>query len=123
MASPKARILVSLNLVYLVLSATTTTTGGSGSAMPPRAMPRCPRDALKLGVCAKVVGNLVGVWAGKPPIRQCCSLVEGLVELEAAVCLCTAIRANVLGINLNIPLSLTLLLNACGTTPPIDFTC
>ncbi|XP_062180699.1 14 kDa proline-rich protein DC2.15-like [Phragmites australis] len=31
----------------------------------------------------------------------CCSLLDGLVDLEAAICLCTAIKANNLGINLN----------------------
>ncbi|XP_018624237.1 14 kDa proline-rich protein DC2.15-like [Nicotiana tomentosiformis] len=65
---------------------------------------RCPRDALKLGVCANIVGGLVGAIVGSPPTLPCCSLIAGLADLEAAVCLCTAIRANVLGINLNVPL-------------------
>ncbi|CAN6845076.1 unnamed protein product [Brassica oleracea] len=49
--------------------------------------PTCPTDTLKLGVCA---------------------------DLWAAVCLCTALKANVLGINLNVPVDLSLLLNYCG---------
>ncbi|CAN0842107.1 14 kDa proline-rich protein DC2.15, partial [Linum grandiflorum] len=52
-----------------------------------------------------------------------CSLLEGLVDLEVAVCLCTAIKANILGINLNIPVALSLLLNVCGSSVPPSFQC
>ncbi|KAL6007866.1 hypothetical protein ACLOJK_033370 [Asimina triloba] len=89
--------------------------------MPP-AYPACPRDALKLGVCADLLG-LVNVVIGSPPTLPCCSLLQGLVDLEAAVCLCTAIKANILGINLNVPVSLNLLLNSCGRTCPSGFEC
>nr|GMC98435.1 14 kDa proline-rich protein DC2.15-like [Ipomoea batatas] len=84
---------------------------------------RCPRDALKLGVCANLLGGLVGAVVGSPPTLPCCSLIAGLADLEAAVCLCTAIRANVLGINLNIPVALSLVLNDCGRQVPNGFTC
>ncbi|EEF32589.1 lipid transfer protein EARLI 1 [Ricinus communis] len=84
---------------------------------------KCPRDALKLGVCADVLGSLLNITIGKPPVEPCCSLIQGLVDLEAAVCLCTAIKANILGINLNIPLSLSLLLNVCSKKTPSDFQC
>ncbi|XP_058086609.1 14 kDa proline-rich protein DC2.15-like [Magnolia sinica] len=82
----------------------------------------CPRDALKLGVCANLLG-LVNVVVGSPPTLPCCTLLQGLANLEAAVCLCTAIRANILGINLNIPISLSLLLNVCGRNVPTGFQC
>uniref|UniRef100_A0A3Q7HT35 Bifunctional inhibitor/plant lipid transfer protein/seed storage helical domain-containing protein n=1 Tax=Solanum lycopersicum TaxID=4081 RepID=A0A3Q7HT35_SOLLC len=75
------------------------------------------------GVCANVLGNLLGVVLGNPPKKPCCSLIEGLVDLEAALCLCTAIKANILGINLNVPLSLSLLLNVCGKKAPSGFQC
>ncbi|KAL8484140.1 hypothetical protein ACS0TY_026729 [Phlomoides rotata] len=97
--------------------------GGSGGGNNGGgSLPRCPRDALKLGVCANVLG-LVNVVVGSPPTLPCCTLLAGLVDLEAAVCLCTAIRANVLGINLNLPINLSLLLNVCGRTPPTGFVC
>lgn len=84
----------------------------------------CPRDALKLGVCAKVLnGTVAGVVVGNPPDIQCCSALGGLVDLEAAVCLCTAIKANVLGINIDIPIALSLLINTCGKNLPSDFIC
>ncbi|KAE8730684.1 14 kDa proline-rich protein DC2.15 [Hibiscus syriacus] len=88
----------------------------------PSALGRCPRDALKLGVCANVL-NLINVTVGSPPVKPCCALLQGLVDLEAAVCLCTAIRANILGINLNIPISLSLLLNVCSRNVPTGFQC
>ncbi|XP_057952511.1 14 kDa proline-rich protein DC2.15-like [Malania oleifera] len=92
--------------------------------VPPGQTLTCPRDTLKLGVCANLLNGLLGVVLGTPPTTPCCSLIAGLVDLEAAVCLCTAIRANVLGIiNLNIQISLSLLLNACGRTAPSGFTC
>ncbi|KAK4270846.1 hypothetical protein QN277_019615 [Acacia crassicarpa] len=73
----------------------------------------CPRDTLKLGVCAKVL-NLVKLEVGSPPTLPCCSLIQGLADLEAAACLCTIIKGNVLGIRLNVPVDLSLILNNCG---------
>ncbi|XP_062074076.1 uncharacterized protein LOC133778221 [Humulus lupulus] len=90
--------------------------GGGGTAT-------CPRDALKLGVCANVLGGLINATIGSPPVTPCCTLIQGLADLEAAVCLCTAIRANILGINLNIPISLSLLLNVCSRNAPRGFQC
>ncbi|KAJ4803043.1 Bifunctional inhibitor/lipid-transfer protein/seed storage 2S albumin superfamily protein [Rhynchospora pubera] len=82
----------------------------------------CPVDALKLGVCANVL-DLIKAKVGKPPVVPCCSLLEGLVDLEAAVCLCTALKASVLGINLNLPINLNLVLNYCNKSCPSGFTC
>ncbi|XP_009783170.1 14 kDa proline-rich protein DC2.15-like [Nicotiana sylvestris] len=84
---------------------------------------KCPTDALKLGVCANVLNGLLNVTLGTPPVKPCCSLLGNLVDLEAAVCLCTALKANILGINLNIPISLSLLLNVCSKDIPKGFTC
>ncbi|KAL8112344.1 14 kDa proline-rich protein DC2.15-like [Apium graveolens] len=83
---------------------------------------KCSLDTLKLGVCVNVL-NLVDVVVGSPPTLPCCSLIRGLVDLEAALCLCTAIRANVLGINLNVPVALSLVLNNCGKEVPNGFEC
>ncbi|CAI9771833.1 unnamed protein product [Fraxinus pennsylvanica] len=138
----KATLFLAMNLLCFVL--TTACGGGTcgnpsppvcgggtcGNPSPPATgggpggqSATCPRDALKLGVCANLLGGLIGVVVGNPPTTPCCSLLAGLADLEAAICLCTAIRANVLGINLNIPISLSLLLNVCGRTPPTGFTC
>ncbi|KAF2604237.1 hypothetical protein F2Q70_00028860 [Brassica cretica] len=53
----------------------------------------------------------------------CCALLKGIANLEAAVCLCTALKANVLGINLNVPVDLSLLLNYCGKKLPYGLQC
>uniref|UniRef100_A0A1J3GC71 PEARLI1-like lipid transfer protein 2 n=2 Tax=Noccaea caerulescens TaxID=107243 RepID=A0A1J3GC71_NOCCA len=83
----------------------------------------CPIDVLKLGACANVLSGLLNIQLGQPSSQQCCSLVEGLVDLEAAVCLCTALKANILGINLNVPISLSVLLNKCSKKLPSGFEC
>ncbi|XP_009801825.1 14 kDa proline-rich protein DC2.15-like [Nicotiana tabacum] len=82
----------------------------------------CPIDTLKLGVCADVLG-LVNAVIGSPPVAPCCSLLSGLANVEAALCLCSAIKANILGINLNVPISLSLLLNVCSKEAPSGFQC
>ncbi|KAK9276250.1 hypothetical protein L1049_005781 [Liquidambar formosana] len=99
-----------------------------GSTTPPKSPPTpakatCPKDTLKLGVCGDLLNDLVHLVVGTPPKTPCCSLIEGLADLDAAVCLCTAIKANVLGINLNVPVSLSLLLNYCGKKVPSGFQC
>ncbi|XP_019200469.1 PREDICTED: 14 kDa proline-rich protein DC2.15-like [Ipomoea nil] len=132
-----AAIFLSFNIFFFAVTTATqypaipgfpggTGTGGGGTAGGGNGgggAGRCPRDALKLGVCANLLGGLVGAVVGTPPTLPCCSLIAGLADIEAAVCLCTAIRANVLGINLNIPVALSLVLNDCGRQLPNGFTC
>ncbi|XP_034197490.1 pEARLI1-like lipid transfer protein 2 [Prunus dulcis] len=91
------------------------------SPSPPKAS--CPKDTLKLGVCGNLLNDLVHLVVGTQSKTPCCSLIAGLSDVDAAVCLCTAIKANVLGINLNVPVSLSLLLNYCGKSVPTDFQC
>ncbi|KAF3448287.1 hypothetical protein FNV43_RR09000 [Rhamnella rubrinervis] len=95
----------------------------SAPSPAPSATTKCPIDALKLGVCANVLSGLLNITIGQPPKEPCCRLIDGLVDLEAAVCLCTAIKANIFGINLDIPLALSLLLNNCGKDTPSGFQC
>ncbi|TKY72982.1 14 kDa proline-rich protein [Spatholobus suberectus] len=105
----KASTYVALLLCLNLLSSTMVS-----SAPPPPPMPSqngtCPIDIPKLGVCANLV-NLVNVTIVEP---TCCSLIQGLVGVEPAVCLCTAIKAGVLGNNLNATVSLNVILNSCG---------
>ena len=90
----------------------------------PSASPKsCPRDSLKLGVCAKLLNGAVGAVVGNPPDHPCCALLVGLVDLEVAVCLCTAIKANILGINLNLPIALSLIIDGCAKNVPAGFKC
>nr|XP_023898880.1 14 kDa proline-rich protein DC2.15-like [Quercus suber]POE52691.1 14 kda proline-rich protein dc2.15 [Quercus suber] len=127
--------LLSLNLLFFTMVTSTNvacppplktpkhTPQHSQPNLPTNKPATCPKDTLKLGVCANLLNDLVHLVVGTPPKTPCCSLIQGLVDLQAAVCLCTAIKANVLGINLNVPLSLSLLLNYCGKNVPKGFQC
>ncbi|KAI3501090.1 hypothetical protein L1887_28948 [Cichorium endivia] len=113
--------LLTLNLLFFTLVSSTSCPPPPKAPKPHKAT--CPKDTLKLGVCANVLNDLVHLVVGTPAKTPCCTLLGGLVDLEAAVCLCTAIKANVLGINLNVPVSLSLLLNYCGKKVPKGFQC
>ncbi|CAA2993907.1 Hypothetical predicted protein [Olea europaea subsp. europaea] len=91
---------------------------------PPAAAPpaTCPINTLKLGACVDLLGGLVHIGLGDPVVNQCCPLLQGLVELEAAVCLCTTLKLKVLNLNIFVPLALQLLVT-CGKTPPPGYTC
>ncbi|EOY19663.1 QLTG3-1 protein [Theobroma cacao] len=80
-------------------------------------------NSLNLGVCANLLNGLVKAELGDVPTKPCCSLIQGLADLEAAACLCTAIKASVLGINLDLPISLSVLLNNCGREVSSDYQC
>ncbi|XP_050222258.1 14 kDa proline-rich protein DC2.15-like [Mercurialis annua] len=82
---------------------------------------KCARDTLKLGVCVNLLKGLLGVTVDTPPHAPCCSLISNLVDLEAAVCLCTTIKTSLLGIDLTLPTDLSLLLNYCGKQLPEGF--
>ncbi|XP_042489750.1 14 kDa proline-rich protein DC2.15-like [Macadamia integrifolia] len=119
MASKVGSLLIILNLIFF----TCVSANCPPVASAPPKTGKCPRDTLKFGVCADVL-SLVSVVLGDPPTKPCCALLEGLTNLEAALCLCTAIKANVLGIiNLSIPVALTLLVNVCGKEVPEGFQC
>ena len=62
-------------------------------------------------------------FVGSPLNIPCCALLKGLANLEAVVCLCTALKAKVVGINLSFPVDLSLLLNYCGKKLPYGFQC
>ncbi|XP_010539640.1 PREDICTED: lipid transfer protein EARLI 1-like [Tarenaya hassleriana] len=122
-------LFLALNLLFFTL--TTACGGGCGPTAKPKPKPKpspvpsgkCPRDTLKLGICLNVLKGLVDLQLGQPPVKPCCSLIEGLADLEAAACLCTVLKANVLGLKLNVPVSLSLLLNVCKRKAPSGFKC
>ncbi|KAF8379251.1 hypothetical protein HHK36_028683 [Tetracentron sinense] len=96
--------------------------GLPGIIPPPPASPTCPINALKLGACVDVLGGLVHIGLGNPVENACCPVLQGLLELEAAVCLCTSIRIKLLNLNIFIPLALQALIT-CGKNPPPGFVC
>uniref|UniRef100_A0A0A0KKU4 Bifunctional inhibitor/plant lipid transfer protein/seed storage helical domain-containing protein n=1 Tax=Cucumis sativus TaxID=3659 RepID=A0A0A0KKU4_CUCSA len=126
-ATASLAFLLSLNLLFFTLVSSCDNcyvpAPPKPEPYPPSDYGKCPKDALKIGVCAKLLGGLVDLTIGKPPVTPCCTLVEGLADLEAAVCLCTAIKASVLGKMIKIPLHLSLLINVCNKNLPNGFQC
>ncbi|KAF8118519.1 hypothetical protein N665_0004s0011 [Sinapis alba] len=110
MAYSKIALLLILNVIFFTLVSSTPN---------PYHKPTC-KDALKFKVCAKVL-NLAEVFL--PEKSQCCALFKGLVDINAMVCLCTALKANLLGINLDVPVSLSVILKQCGKKVPSGFQC
>ncbi|KAI3416823.1 AAI domain-containing protein, partial [Psidium guajava] len=89
----------------------------------PKVPGKCPKDTLRFGVCGSWLG-LVTENIGVKPSKECCTLVAGLADLEAALCLCTALKANVLGVvKIKVPVALTLLVNGCEKKVPQGFVC
>ncbi|KAJ7010908.1 hypothetical protein NC653_001376 [Populus alba x Populus x berolinensis] len=92
---------------------------------PPPSLPKgtCPRDTLKLQACANVL-NLLKIFVGEKERAKCCSLIDGLVDLDAAVCLCTRVKVDLSGlIKLDVPVAVELLLNECDRKVAKDFKC
>lgn len=70
-----------------------------------------------------LLGGLIHVGIGSSGVKDtCCPVIEGLVDLDAAICLCTTIKAKLLNINIIIPIALQVLID-CGKTPPEGFQC
>lgn len=91
---------------------------------PPPKQQTCPIDALTLGACVDVLGGLLHVGVGRGSVKHaCCPLLEGIADLDAAICLCTTIKARLASIvNLAVPVTLELLVN-CGKNQPAEFQC
>ncbi|MCL7043095.1 hypothetical protein MKW94_019100 [Papaver nudicaule] len=83
----------------------------------------CPVDGIKLGSCVDVLGGILGIVSGGSPKEKCCPLLEGIADLDAALCLCTTIKAKLLNINIVLPIALQVLIQDCGKHPPPEFTC
>ncbi|XP_045806056.1 pEARLI1-like lipid transfer protein 2 [Trifolium pratense] len=89
---------------------------------PPQLYPRppskCQIGLWNLHVCANLL-NIVNVSIGPPQTRECCQLIDGLVGLEASVCLCTALKANIFGlINIDLDIPFGIFFNRCGRVRP-----
>ncbi|XP_021839178.1 putative lipid-binding protein AIR1 [Spinacia oleracea] len=89
-----------------------------------RSLMACPSDALKLNAC-KDVFDLVHLRTGSSKRDSCCPVVRNLVNLDAAVCLCTdTVHSNVLGLNNpDINAAVKFLVIYCDTKLPKAFKC
>ncbi|XP_010555467.1 PREDICTED: putative lipid-binding protein AIR1B [Tarenaya hassleriana] len=103
-------LFLAINLIIFNMSAATT-------------YPTCSKDSLQISACANVL-NLVSLTIGSSSYQQCCSLINGLADLEAAVCLCSSLKLSVLGITVDTNAQISLILNACrGSSLPSGFQC
>ncbi|OEL15484.1 hypothetical protein BAE44_0023496, partial [Dichanthelium oligosanthes] len=110
-------------VVLLLVSLGVAPAAACGGHPCPNPAGKCPFNAMKLRVCTDMLDGLIHTVVGGPPKEPCCSLISGLADLEAAVCICLTINANVLGVNLDVAIDLTLLINYCGCSVPAGFTC
>ncbi|WOG86568.1 hypothetical protein DCAR_0205783 [Daucus carota subsp. sativus] len=97
-----------------------------GLQSPPAEAETCPKDTTKMKVeCLDVLGvPVLPVGALLNPLRSpCCKLIEGLVNIEAAVCFCRALSFNNTNPKVNVPVSVVLLLNYCQKDRPPGFVC
>uniref|UniRef100_A0A0E0B8F4 Bifunctional inhibitor/plant lipid transfer protein/seed storage helical domain-containing protein n=1 Tax=Oryza glumipatula TaxID=40148 RepID=A0A0E0B8F4_9ORYZ len=125
--APKSAALFAVVITMSLLSVEVAngcgdTSCSNPSPPPPPAVPTptvgtCPINVLNLAVCANVLSLNV-------PSSQCCTLLQGLADLDAALCLCAALKANILGvINVDALVDVTLILNSCNRKCPPGFTC
>ncbi|KAK4852969.1 hypothetical protein QYF36_001725 [Acer negundo] len=84
----------------VILPPVTKPPSGGKPCPPPPKSPSCPIDTLKLGACVDLLGGLVHIGLGDPAVNECCPVLQGLVELEAAVCLCTTLKLKLLNLNI-----------------------
>lgn len=72
-------------------SSTTIHSKTSGCSSPTTHYQKCPIEALMLNVCVNVLNGLVNAIIGNEgSSKPYCSLIKGLVDLDAAICLCTS---------------------------------
>lgn len=86
----------------------------------------CPKDTVKMKIeCANLLGVPVlpeGAIFNRLK-SPCCKFIEGLVDIEAAVCICSALSFNNTDPKIDVPVSMVLLLNYCRKDHPPDFVC
>ncbi|RDX94596.1 pEARLI1-like lipid transfer protein 3, partial [Mucuna pruriens] len=124
-------LFLTLNLVLLFAIVSGGSPGLSPSIRPTNLsddssdpVTQCSLNVLNLGICTNLLQGMVNVTLGQPPVIPCCTLFSGLLDIEVAVCFCTALRANIFGIiNFDISIPLTFLLNICSRELPLDFIC
>ncbi|KAK1297865.1 36.4 kDa proline-rich protein [Acorus calamus] len=88
----------------------------------PPAGQSCPINTLKLDACVSLLNDLVHVVIGSQATDACCPVLAGLADLDAALCLCTAIKVKALNVNLVLPVALQILAD-CGKHCPSDYQC
>ncbi|KAG8066232.1 hypothetical protein GUJ93_ZPchr0004g38121 [Zizania palustris] len=84
---------------------------------------KCPINTLKLLACVDALNGLVHAVVGAKASDACCPLLSGVADLDAALCLCTTIKAKALSVSLVLPIAIEVLVNECGKHVPASFQC
>jgi hypothetical protein len=84
---------------------------------------KCPVNTLKLLACVDALNGLVHAVIGTKASDTCCPLLSGVADLDAALCLCTTIKAKALSVSLVLPVAISVLVNECGKHVPSSFQC
>jgi hypothetical protein len=66
---------------------------------------KCPVNTLKLLARVDALNDLVHAVIGTKANDTCCPLLSGVADLDAALCLCTTIKAKALSVSLMLPVS------------------
>ncbi|CAA0842306.1 Bifunctional inhibitor/lipid-transfer protein/seed storage 2S albumin superfamily protein [Striga hermonthica] len=93
--SSSIAIFLALNLVFFTLSSACGTCPTPKPKPPPKPKSdcppppgpshdkaTCPRDTLKLGVCADLLGGLIDITIGTPPVTRAAALSKGWPTLR-----------------------------------------
>ncbi|KAJ4912519.1 putative lipid-binding protein AIR1 [Raphanus sativus] len=84
----------------------------------------CPKNALQLKPCIDGIIKQDQLNFGDRVLTPCCSLIhDGLSDLEAVACLCTALKEGIRSFVPNFPTSITALFAFCGKKAPKDIKC
>ncbi|KAL2895078.1 pEARLI1-like lipid transfer protein 1 [Bienertia sinuspersici] len=93
-----------------------------------------------LNVCLDIADSLLNVQFGTHSRTECCKLLKGIVDADAALCLCTSLKTTSLGSAVGSALGLLnsllggltgpildkellAIFNACGLNAPTDYHC
>ncbi|CAJ2658172.1 unnamed protein product [Trifolium pratense] len=98
-------LILSLGIIFFA-----TPSSAQAPASPPT--PTCP----PLQACVRLLPYLGNIGVGIPQSKPCCSIISGLVDADALVCVCEVFKANVFGIDINIPIKE--LLKVCEESVP-----
>ncbi|CAK8543635.1 unnamed protein product [Lathyrus sativus] len=109
-------LILSLSIFFFFF---TTHSSAQGPTVSPSSspLPICP----DLRVCVSLLRDFAHIVVGSPKSEPCCSLIADLVEVDAVVCLCAVVKANVLGININVPVKE--ILRVCERNAPALASC
>ncbi|RLM74239.1 36.4 kDa proline-rich protein-like [Panicum miliaceum] len=69
--------------------------------------------------CVDALNGLAHAVVGAKASEKCCPLLKGVADLDAALCLCTTIKAKALSINLVLPIAIEVLVNECHKNVPL----